>query len=89
MISFKWMKYLIHFCWLEIHSCPNHVSSRERIKKVRKIENLKYIHTNELDKACFLHDAAYADNKDLARKTISEKTLKEIYILRSVNKCGA
>ena len=30
----------------------------------------------KLDKACFPHDAAYSDCKDLAKGTISDKNLK-------------
>ena len=39
--------------------------------------NLKHLYRNELDKACFAHDAAYSDNKDLAKRNISDKVLKE------------
>ena len=35
-----------------------------------------YIYKNELDKACFQHDMAYGDYKDLKRKTQSDKVLK-------------
>ena len=31
---------------------------------------------NELDKACFTHDAAYSDRKDLTKRTIADKILK-------------
>ena len=31
---------------------------------------------NELDKACFTHDAAYSDSKDLTKRTVAEKFLK-------------
>ena len=31
---------------------------------------------NELDKACFPHDAAYSDSKDLTKRTIADKILK-------------
>ena len=31
---------------------------------------------NELDKACFTHDAAYSDSKDLTKTTIADKILK-------------
>ena len=30
-----------------------------------------------MDKGCFVHDAAYSDSKDLAKRTISDKVLKE------------
>ena len=32
-----------------------------------------YIYKNELDKACFQHDVAYGDFKDLERRTASDK----------------
>ena len=35
------------------------------------------MYRNELDKACFAHDAAYSDGKDLAKRTISRKILKD------------
>ena len=35
-----------------------------------------YIYRNELDKACFQHDMAYGDFKDLKRRTQSDKVLK-------------
>ena len=31
---------------------------------------------NELDKGCFTHDAAYSDNKDLTKRTVADKILK-------------
>ena len=31
---------------------------------------------NELDKACFIHDAAYSDSKDLTKRTVADKILK-------------
>ena len=30
---------------------------------------------NELDKACFTHDAAYSDSKDLTKRTVADKIL--------------
>ena len=38
---------------------------------------MKHIYKNELDKACFAHDSAYSDSKDLAMITISDKFLKD------------
>ena len=38
---------------------------------------MKYIYKNELDKACLVHDAACVDSKDLAKRTISNKTLEK------------
>ena len=38
---------------------------------------MKYLYRNELEKACFAHDAAYSDSKDLAKRTISDNILKD------------
>ena len=35
-----------------------------------------YIYKNELDKACFAHDAACSDSKDLKKRTAADKILK-------------
>ena len=32
---------------------------------------------NELDKACFAHDAAYSDSKDLTKRTVADKVLRD------------
>ena len=42
-------------------SCGQFTKHRERIKKLKETGNLKHLHRNELDKACFTHDAAYSD----------------------------
>ena len=36
-----------------------------------------YIYENELDKACFAHDAAYSDSKDLTKRTQSDQILRD------------
>ena len=46
-------------------ACGPFTKQIERIKKSRETGNLKYIFKNELDKACFSHDAVYSDRKDL------------------------
>ena len=43
-----------------------------RIQKFRETGNLKHLYRNELDKACFAHDGAQSDRKDLAKRTISD-----------------
>ena len=50
---------------------------RERIQKFGEKGNLKQLGRNELEKACFAHDASYSDSKDLAKRTISDKILKD------------
>ena len=39
--------------------------------------NLKNVYRNELDKTCFAHNAAYSVSKDLTKRTISDKILKD------------
>ena len=39
--------------------------------------NTDYINKNDLDKACFQHDMAYGKYKDLAKRTESDKVLKD------------
>ena len=36
-----------------------------------------FIYGNELDKACFQHDMAYGESKDLAKRTHSDKVLRD------------
>ena len=43
----------------------------------RETGSLKYLYRNELDKACFAHDAACSDSTDLAKRTIPGKILKD------------
>ena len=48
--------------------------NKERIQKFKEIRDSQYIYQKELDKACFQHDIAYGDFKDLTRRTTSDKT---------------
>ena len=34
--------------------------------KLREAGNVKHLHRNELDKACFAHDAMYSNSKDFS-----------------------
>ena len=45
--------------------------------KTNKTGDTKYIYKNEFDKACFQHDMAYGYFKDLARRTVSDKVLRD------------
>ena len=58
-------------------ACGPFTKHRERIQNVRETQNLKHLFRNELDKACFAHDAAHSDSKNLAKRTISDKILKD------------
>ena len=57
--------------------CEPFTKHRERIQRFRETGNLNHIYKIKLDKVCFAHDAAYSDCKDLAKRTISDKTLKD------------
>ena len=59
--------------WFTYGACGTFTKHQERIQKFRKTGSLKHLHRSELDKACFTHDAAYSDSKDLANRTISDK----------------
>ena len=58
-------------------ACGPFTRHRERIKKFKQTGDTRYIYRNELDKACFQHDSAYEDNKDLINRTRSDKVLKD------------
>ena len=59
-------------------ACEPFTKNRERIQKFRETGTLKHLYNrNKLEKYCFAHDAAYSDSKDLAKRTISDKILKE------------
>ena len=51
--------------------------NKERIQKFKETVDTSYIYKNELDKACFQHDMVYGDFKDLARRTASDKVLRD------------
>ena len=51
-------------------ACVPNTKHCEGIQKFRKADNLKHLYRNELDKACFTHDASYSDSNDLAKRTI-------------------
>ena len=51
--------------------------NKERIQKFMLTVNTDYIYKNDLDKACFQHDMAYGKYKDLAKRTQSDKVLKD------------
>ena len=49
----------------------------KKFENSRETGNLQHLYTNDLEKACFAHDAAYSDSEDLAKRTISDKIVKE------------
>ena len=49
---------------------------KERIKKFKQTGDTRYIYRNDLDKACFQHDAAYVKYKDVENRLISDQKLR-------------
>ena len=58
-------------------SCGPFTKNKERIQKIKETGDTSYIYKNEFDKACFQHDTAYGDFKDLKRRRASEKFLRD------------
>ena len=57
-------------------ACGPFTKHEQRIQKFRETGDTNYIYKNELDKVCFVHDAAYYDSKDLTKRTVADKILK-------------
>ena len=57
-------------------ACGPFTKHKQRIQKFKETGDTNYIYKNELDKACFVHDAAYSDSKDLTERTVADKILK-------------
>ena len=57
-------------------ACGESTKRKERIQKFKQTGDSRYIYRNELDKACFQHDMAYGDFKDLAKRAAADKVLK-------------
>ena len=87
MISLTWIKSLTNFYWLQTNLRQNCIWNRQVllivlvdqllgiVKKFIEKCNLKHLYRNEL--ACFAYDVTYSDGNDLAKKTISNKILKD------------
>ena len=58
-------------------ACGLFTKNKERTQKFKETEDTSYIYKNELDKACFQHDMAYGDFKDLNRRTASNNILRD------------
>ena len=57
-------------------ACGPFTKHKQRTKKFKETGDTNYIYKNELDKACFAHDAAYSDSKDLTKRTFADKFLR-------------
>ena len=49
---------------------------KERIKEFKRQGDTRLLYRNELDKACFKHDAAYAKYKDVENRLTSDQKLR-------------
>ena len=58
-------------------ACGPFTKNKERIEKFMQTGNTDFIYRNELDKACFQHNMAYGKSKDLAKRTQSDKFLRD------------
>ena len=58
-------------------ACSPFTKNKERIKNFKESRDQKYIYQYEIDKACFQHDMASGDFKDLNRRTIADKVLPD------------
>ena len=58
-------------------ACGPFTKDKERIQKFKETGNTSYIYKNELDKAFFQHDMAYEGFKDSAKRTASDKILRD------------
>ena len=63
--------------WIYIYCLRTVYENEERIQKFRETGDSRYTYQNELDKACFQHDMAYWDFKDLTKRTTSDKILRD------------
>ena len=54
-------------------ACKSFTKNKDRTQKLKEIGDSRYTYQNELNKACFQHDMAYGDFKDLISRTASDK----------------
>ena len=59
-------------------ACGPFTKNKKRIENFMQTGNTDFIYKNYLDKACFQHDMAYGESKDLAKRTQSDKVLRDI-----------
>ena len=57
-------------------ACGPFTKNKEQIQKFKETVDKSYIYKNELDKACFQHDMAYGNFKDLKRKAAPDIILR-------------
>ena len=69
-------------------ACGPFTRNKERIENFMQTGNTGFIYENKLDRACFQHDMAYGKSKDLAKRTRSDKVLRnKAFRIASDPKC--
>ena len=58
-------------------ACGSFTKNKERIQIFKETGDTNYIYKDEMNKACFQHDMAYGDFKDLTKRTIADKVLRD------------
>ena len=58
-------------------ACGPFTNNKERFQKFKETGDTSYTYKNELDKACFQHDMAYGDFKDLTKRTASDRIFRD------------
>ena len=58
-------------------ACGLFTKNKQRNQIFMEIRDTNYIYENDLDKACFQHNTAYGDFKDLKRRIKSDNFLKD------------
>ena len=58
-------------------ACGPFIKQNEKIQKFKETGDTNCICKTELDKACFAHNAAYSYSKDLTKRTVAEKILRD------------
>ena len=66
-----------HFIYSACGPFPRH---KERTKEFKCTGDARLLYRNELDKACFKHDAAYVKYKDVEYRLISYQKLKKLCV---------
>ena len=58
-------------------ACGPFTKTEERRQNFKQTGDSRYVYKNELDKACFQHDMAYGDFKDIKRRTAADNGLRD------------
>ena len=67
----------LHKSGFTCSACGPFTKHKQRIQKFMQTGDTHYIYKNELDKACFAHDAAYSDSEDLTKRTAADEILRD------------